>query len=121
MNVVTGGAPKVGRRLIAPAPLQKRNLITMNVHDRAWVGLVMTVVLIQRFAREIGECGGLRKSAAAVTLRTNIDLPFPAQLCQTDDICCGILSCHGFDVLACRPVAAFARNPQDQRVGIVLI
>jgi hypothetical protein len=46
MNVVTGGAPKIGRRLIAPAHLQQRYLITMNVHDRAWVGLVLTVVFI---------------------------------------------------------------------------
>src|ERR1700722_10912229 len=106
MNIVTSGAHKIGRRLITPALLQKRNLITMNVHDRAWVGLVAAVIFIQRFARKIGECGGLRKSAAAVTLRANVDLPFPAQLCQTNDICSGILSYHGFHMLACRPVAA---------------
>ncbi len=53
MHVVTSGAHKIGRRLITPAPLQKRNLIAMNIHRSVWVRLVATVLFIQRLPGKI--------------------------------------------------------------------
>src|SRR5215470_11349955 len=121
MDVVARGAAHARRRLIAPAALQKRDLIAVNIRRRNSTCQVSAKIFVERFSWNIRKRISERCAKPAMALRTNVDLIIAIQVGRVNNICCLLLCRHCFHVRAPPSMAAYARYPVDQTLRLELV
>ena len=121
MDVVASRTAHVRRRFVAPAHLQKSDLISVNVGCRRWTGTIRAVVFVERFSWNVRKWICEWWPQTAMALCAKIDLPIAAQSCRIDDCRVRFFRGHRFDMQTAGTVASLAGNPKFQTLPFELI